>query len=85
MESAVYVLCAATALVCAVLLLRCYRRTRASLLLWCGLFFVAMTAENVILFVDLVIVPDVDLLIARNATAFAGSALLVFGLVNEES
>jgi hypothetical protein len=69
----VYILCSATALLCAVLLLRGYWRSGAALLLWCGLFFVAMTLENAILFVDLVVVPHIDLLMVRQSVALAGA------------
>jgi hypothetical protein len=82
-ESIVYILCAATALLCAVLLLRGYRRSRAGLLLWCGLFFIAMTLENAILFVDLVVVPHIDLLMIRQSVALVGAALLVYGLTTD--
>jgi hypothetical protein len=51
---AVYVLCAATSVACAVLLLRAYARTGAHLLLWSGLCFVCLGANNVLLFLDLV-------------------------------
>lgn len=84
MEAAVYILCAGTALLCAALLLRGYRSSGARLLLWCGLFFVAMTAENVILFVDLEILSDeVSLLIYRRAVALGGAIVLIYGLSNE--
>jgi hypothetical protein len=83
-EAAVYVLCAGTALLCAGLLLRGYWTSGARLLLWCGLFFVAMTVENVILFVDLaVLADDVSLLAYRRAVALAGAIILIYGLSNE--
>ena len=71
MEGAIYLLCAATALACGVLLLRGFRRSRTRLLLWSGLFFLTLAAENVVLFVDLVVVPDVDLLVVRGAPGWA--------------
>jgi uncharacterized membrane protein len=82
-EAAVYVLCAATALLCAGLLLGNYRRTGVRLLLWCGMFFVAMTLENVLLFADVVIVPEIDLIWWRRGIALVGVAVLVYGLINE--
>jgi hypothetical protein len=51
-EGAVYLLCAATALAFGDFLLLGYRRSRARLLLWCGLCFLILSAENVLLFVD---------------------------------
>jgi hypothetical protein len=80
-EGAVYLLCAVTALACAVLLLRGFRRSRVRLLLWCGLFFLGLFTENVLLFVDVIVVPKVDLSGVRNSVALAGTALLLYGLV----
>jgi hypothetical protein len=80
-EGAVYLLCAATALACGLLLLRGFRRSRARLLLWCGVCFLVLSAENLILFVDRVIVTDVDLTPLRHSLALAAASLLLFGLV----
>ena len=76
-----YVLCAATALLCVVLLFRGYRRSGARLLLWAALCFVGLTANNVLLYVDLVEVPDVDLSLWRHAISLVSLSLLVFGFI----
>ena len=81
MEGAVYLLCAATALACGLLLVRGYRRSRARLLLWCGLCFLALFGENVVLFVDRVVFPKEDLLLAGRALGLAGVSVLLVGLV----
>lgn len=82
MAGAVYILCALTALGCALLLLRGYYRSRVRLLLWCGIFFAALTLENVILFVDLVVTgPAIDLSLWRTSLALAGTLLLLYGLI----
>lgn len=85
MASLIYSLCALTALVCAVLLLRGYQKTRVSLLLWSGLCFVGLTASNVLLVLDRIVWPgpDVDLSAARLATALVGLLLLLYGLIWE--
>lgn len=83
LEGTAYVLCAATALACAVLLLRGYRRSRTRLLLWCGVCFLALTAENVVLFFDLVVYPEVNLLALRRGFALAGVSALLYGLIWE--
>jgi hypothetical protein len=82
-EGAVYLLCAATALACCLLLLRGYRRSRVRLLLWCGLCFLALTVENAVLFVDLILIPEHDLALLHTSIAVAGLALLMYGLVWE--
>jgi Family of unknown function (DUF5985) len=84
---AVYLLCAATSLACAVLLLRGYRRNGARFLLWSSLCFIGLTLNNVILFVDQVVLPQVSGLagvefpIWRSAVAVVGIVLLLYGLV----
>jgi len=80
----VYVLCGITSLACVALLLRGYLRTRSRLLFWSGLCFVGLAIQNILLFVDLVLVPDVDLSIWRNAAALIGLCLLLFALIWED-
>ncbi len=81
MAELVYILCAITSLACCVLLWRGYRRSRARFLLWSSLCFLAMAGNNAMLFVDLVILPQVNLLLARSALALAGMLILLFGLI----
>jgi hypothetical protein len=86
MAEAVYLLCAVTSLACAGLLLRSYRRSRLRLILWTSLCFGALAANNVLLFIDLIIVPTtMDLIIARNVIAVAGVLLLLYGMIMSET
>jgi hypothetical protein len=79
--TAVALLAALTALVCAVLLLRAWARTRLPLLLWSGLCFVGLTLSNGILVSDLLLGSAMDLFFWRNLTAFIAMALLLYGLI----
>ena len=81
MAGAVYILCALTAFICAVLLLRSYRSSGARLLLWSGLCFLLLTANNILVFIDVQVVKDVSLILWRNGTALGAFGLLIFGLV----
>ena len=81
MASAVYLLCALTSLACAILLLRGYRQRRARLLLWSGLGFVGITLGNVMLVVDMVVLPQRDLALFRSVPVLVGLAVLIYGLV----
>lgn len=84
MAELVYILCAATSVWCAWLLLRGYRRSRAGLLFWSGLCFVGLALNNITLFVDLVILPaEVDLTVPRALLAVAAMAVLLYGLIWE--
>lgn len=84
-EALVYVLCAATSLLCTILLGRGWRQSGSRLLFWCALCFACFTINNVILFFDLIIWrgPDVDLSIPRNAVGLLGATLLLFGMIWE--
>lgn len=81
MEGAVYLLCAGTALTCSVLLFRGFRRDGARLLLWCSLFFLSLALENAMLFFDLIIIPQFDLVLLRTPIALIGVVLLLVGLI----
>jgi uncharacterized protein DUF5985 len=81
MAAAVYVLCTLTSALCMVLLFRSYFEKRVRLLLWAGLCFAGLTINNVFLFVDLVLLPNIDLSIPRDLSALAGVSLLLYGLV----
>lgn len=83
LANAIYALCALTSGLCAVLLLRGYAETRARLLLWSGLCFIGLALNNMLLIVDLRILPDVDLSLWRQLPAIAGVGLLLYGLVWE--
>jgi hypothetical protein len=81
MAAAIYTLCALTSLACALLLLRGYARSKTSLLLWSGLCFVGLTANNALLVVDRVMLPLTDLSTLRLTVAFFALMLLLFGLI----
>ena len=84
---AVYLLCAATSIACAVLLLRGYRRGGPRFLLWSSLCFAGLALNNIILVADQVLLPNltglmgVDFAVWRSGIAVAALALLLYGLV----
>jgi len=80
----VYALCAGAALLCTVLLLRAYYRTGTRLLLWSTICFACLTLNNLLVILDRVVFPDVDLFLLRNLAALAGIAALLFGLIWED-
>lgn len=85
MSEAIYLLCAFTSVVCAVLLARSYLVRRTRVLLWGTWAFVGLSVNNLVLVVDRVVTgPAVDLSIARAATGFVAMLALVIGLVWEE-
>lgn len=83
MAEAVYVLCATASVICAILLLRGYRQSRTQLLFWGSLCFAGLALNNVLLFVDLVVVPTVDLTLVRAFLALGAMMTLLWGLIWE--
>ena len=83
MAAIVYLLCAVSAFGCAWLLARAYLRLGTRLLLWSAVCFACLTLNNVLVALDLVVLPDVDLFLLRNLSALAGIGALLYGLIWE--
>ncbi|HEX5714719.1 MAG TPA: DUF5985 family protein [Thermoanaerobaculia bacterium] len=81
MASVVYALCTLTSGLCAALLLRAYLSSRARLLLWSTLSFVGLAFNNLLLFVDLIVFPAIDLSLYRSLTAAIAVMILMLGLI----
>lgn len=79
----VYMLGAFISLCCGVLLLRGYGQVKKGLLLWSGLCFIGLAISNVLIFVDLVMFPEINLYPLRLGTAAASMLLLLYGLIWE--
>lgn len=77
----VYLLCFATSAACAWLLVRSYRASGARLLLWSGLCFGFLAANNMVVVVDLLILPNGDMRAARLLLALIAVSLLLFGFI----
>jgi len=74
-----YLMAVLTCLGCTGLLYREYRKTRARLLLWSTLCFVGLSLNNVLLFVDLVLYPTLDMRLVRIAASLSGMLFLLYG------
>jgi hypothetical protein len=66
---------------CAWLLMRAYRSSRYRLLFWSGLYFLLSTANNLLMMVDKLVLPHVDLSVWRYGMGFAATVVLVVGLI----
>jgi hypothetical protein len=82
MAETVYSLCAILSIACAILLVRGYLRSRARFLMWSALCFLFLAANNVLLFLDKVVLPaSVDLSLWRSAAALIAMLLLMIGFI----
>ena len=80
---AIYLLCAATSLVAAALLLRHYRARRTPLLLWSCIGFFGLAVNNVLVFIDLGVLTASDLSLPRTLAGAIAMLALVYGLIWE--
>ena len=76
-----YVVAIVSSATCAMLLLRAYVHRRVRLLMWSGICFVGLTMNNVALFADLVVFPQLDLRLARHLPALIGMLFLLYGFI----
>jgi hypothetical protein len=54
--------------------------------MWSGICFACLCVNNVLLFLDIIVLgPGVDLSISRSVAALIGIALLCYGLIEEEA
>lgn len=77
----VYILCMLASTLCAAMLYRKYKQTRTRLLLWSCACFVGLAFNNAVLFVDMIVLPNLDLSVVRLIPALAGVAALLYGFV----
>lgn len=87
MAEIVYILCGISSMACAALLFRSYRQTRSHLLFWSGICFGFLALNNMVLFVDLVMLPNLDFngSLVRNIFGASAGSVLLFGLIWELS
>jgi hypothetical protein len=83
MGELVYILCAVAAAACMYLLVRGYRRTGTRLLFWSALCFACLTLNNLLIAVDLLVLPGTNLYPVRILLALLGMMSLLYGLIRE--
>jgi len=79
----VYLLSLFTSLICMALLFRGYWRSGRILLVCSALCFVFLSVNNLLLFIDVVLLPNIDLRLLRGAVNLAGVTILLYGFIWE--
>ena len=85
LQTAVYLVCVVTSLLCAYLLARAYARRRERLLIWSAICFGLLALNNLVLAIDILLLPDIDLTILRSVTALLAVAVLLYAFIWETS
>ena len=80
---AIYALCAATSLVAAGLLFRHHRARPTPLLFWSFVGFLGLAVNNVLVWVDLGLLPSNDLTLPRTLAGTVAMIALLYGLIRE--
>ncbi|MET4291890.1 hypothetical protein ACVW1A_008265 [Bradyrhizobium sp. LB1.3] len=83
MAAVIYTLCAITSGFCTWLLVRAYIGNRSRLLLWSAVCFAGLTLENVALWIDKIVFPQIDLSAVRLSIGLFAMAVLLIGMVWE--
>ena len=84
MAAVIYTLCTLTSLLCAVLLLRSYLKSKYRLLYWAGLCFAGLTLNNMLLVADKLIFSDWDFFPLRVAVGLLALCFFLYGLIFDE-
>jgi hypothetical protein len=79
----VYLLCLATSLTVALLLLRSFMRFRTRILAWCAACFVLLALNNLFVVLDMLVFPDLDLSLPRLILNVLAVGTLMYGFVWE--
>ena len=82
-ELLVYVLCVLTSSLCAVLLLRRYKRRPDRLLLWSSMYFVLLALNSVLVFFDYILPVRYDLTIPRALASLSAVCVLLYAFIWE--
>jgi hypothetical protein len=84
LQAVIYLLCLAASVGCAWLLARSYLRSRSRLLLWSAVCFLLIAVNNLLVVVDLLILPTtVDLVPWRRLASLSAVSVLLFGFIWE--
>ena len=83
LQAMIYLLCLGTSLLCAYLLLRAYLRTRMPLLVRSSLCFALLAVNNLLVVVDILLLPDTDLTTLRLVASLAAVSVLLYGFIWE--
>jgi hypothetical protein len=84
MAELIYSLCAILSLAIAVMLWRQYRRAPSRMIKWTALCFSGLALSNLLLVLDKLVLPELDLRVLRHSISLVSIWLLLFGLVYED-
>jgi hypothetical protein len=82
-EAGVYLLCFLSSGLCAYLLVTAFVRREEKLLLWSAVCFCFLAVNNLLVFIDIIVLPGLDLTPWRSLTSLAAVSALIYGFIWE--
>lgn len=83
MSSVTFILCTIISLISAILLMRSAKGPQGRFLFWGAIYFLGAALNNILLYIDAVVVPDVDWALAPNLVGLVSIAILIYALIWE--
>jgi len=84
MAEVIYGLCTLLSMAIAIMLWRQYRRAPSRMIYWTAMCFSGLALSNLLLVLDKLVFPDVDMRMLRASVSLVSIGLLLFGLVYED-
>ena len=84
MAELIYGLCTLLSTAIAVMLWRQHRRSPSRMIYWTALCFSGLALSNLLLVLDKLVFPELDLRLLRHSVSLVSIGLLLFGLVYED-
>ena len=84
MAELIYGLCTILSMAVAVMLWRQHRRMPTRMIYWTALCFTGLALSNLVLVLDKLVFPGLDLRVLRHSISLLSIGLLLFGLVYED-
>ena len=81
--NALYLLCFLTSISCCLLLIRSYNMNKSRILLWTAACFVLLAIDNLLVVLDLIALPTIDLTAFRLVAIFFAVTTLLIGFIWE--
>jgi len=82
-EAIVYLLCFISGALCAYLLFVAFARQKRQLFLWSAICFSLLALNNLLVFLDIIILPNINLLPYRLFASLAAVIVLLYGFIWE--
>ena len=84
MAELIYGLCTILSLTIAAMLWRQHRRVPSRMIYWTALCFSGLALSNLLLVLDKLVMPEIDLRVLRHSVSLLSIGMLLFGLVYED-